>query len=310
VKLSSRFFCLAGFFACSLSFATDACNWTMQSIGELDRQVLAESSGLSHSLLLNNRLYHVNDSGSGAVFYLSNLQGQNLQAIHFDFDARDADIEDSDAGYCGEKSCLFLGDTGDNRRQRKTIRIILIEEQEVFSGLVKPRRILELRYPDGPHDAEALAVSPEGDIYILTKEAVSLSRPMLARLYRLDYQYWSTAHEVQVLRLVALLDLKALSGSSLDLFSHTATAMDFSPDGHKLLILTYGDAFELEFNADALDEPLALTLNAASSYQTIKLDRLPQQESLTYLDAHRFIYTTEAKTEHSPVVEASCLRKP
>ena len=290
-------------------FALADCIWQEAAqVGSLDGNIVHESSGISQSFLVPDRLYHVNDSGSDAVFYTSSLSGENLREIRItDFDASDADMEDTSVGVCGTDTCLFIGDIGDNRAARASIRIVLIKEQAVFPDAVLPYKTLHLRYPDGAHNAEGLAVHPSGDIYILTKPSLSLASAAEARLYRLSEERWQRAGErAEPLELVGLIDIKALSGAALDVPSHTVTALDISRDGQKLLILSYGNAYELAIDLATLNSSLPVDLGTNASYRQMSLLRLPQQESATYVGSAGFIYTTEARGADVPIMKVAC----
>jgi hypothetical protein len=148
--------------------------------GELQVQ-LKEASGVAASRRFANRLYHINDSGDSGRFYITDWEGNNTKAVAVE-GFRPEDAEALSLGPCGAgRSCLFLGDIGDNNRARRAIEIAVIDEVESFSSPVKPRKMLKLQYPDGPHDAESMAVHPNGGIFILTKE-----HP--ARLFRADFE--------------------------------------------------------------------------------------------------------------------------
>src|SRR6185369_3706175 len=123
--------------------------------GELDVRTMVEASGIavSHS---SPRLYHIND-GDGAFFYITDVHGGALQKVHVTGFAPQ-DIEDMALGPCGDSTCLYLADTGDNDSQRKSVQIAVIRESEHFGREVKPERVITAHYPDGPHDAEALAI--------------------------------------------------------------------------------------------------------------------------------------------------------
>jgi hypothetical protein len=70
------------------------------------------------------------------------------------------DAEDLAAGPDGS---LWVGDTGDNDRQRATVAVIVVP--------ARGEPVLHrLTYPDGPHDAEALIVGADGVPTVVTKE--------------------------------------------------------------------------------------------------------------------------------------------
>jgi len=244
-------------------------------IGDLQLQ-LEEASGVAVSRKFPNRLYHVNDSGDAGTFYVTNMQGRETRPVSITgFKPRDT--EAISLGGCGNgKSCLFIGDVGDNQRRRETAEIVIVEELEQFPASVSPIARMKLRYPDGPHDAESLAVHPDGTIYILTKE-----QP--ARLFKAKSHSSS-----QVLTPVMTLDAGG-----------RPTDMAISDDGTRLLVLTYLDA--VEFGIDFQHpEPLRYR-------QTIHVRFLQQQEGVAYLPGSRsFVYTTERLVFPAWVMRVDC----
>ena len=292
----------------SFVFAQEFCqSWgASEKRGELN-VAINESSGLSNSLMFAERLYHSNDSwNSGPKFFLSNLQGKATQEIQLDVDVTlipTIDVEDMDVGPCGEESCIFLADIGDNSSKRAGIHILLTPELEVWEQPVSPR-VLNITYPDRPHDAEAFAVHPNGDLYILTKE-ISPFKTSPARLYRLPLGVWLQDREAYTLEFVTTLDVRALSGSSVDIFSHIVTGMDISSDGQRLLVLTYGEVFELLLDLSTLPSDSVLPANLP--YKKIEVITLLQQESISYLaEGYGFLYAAETKAESSPIMQMSC----
>lgn len=62
---------------------------------------------------------------------------------------------------------VYVGDIGDPRGTRQSITVYRpgsLRDQQTVTY-----RAWELTYPDGPHDAAAMAVSPKGNIYIVTR---------------------------------------------------------------------------------------------------------------------------------------------
>jgi hypothetical protein len=62
-----------------------------------------------------------------------------------------------------------VADIGDNDAERKRITVYRIAEPTDASGSAKVDATLHAAYPDGSHDAEALLVTPEGRLLIVTK---------------------------------------------------------------------------------------------------------------------------------------------
>jgi hypothetical protein len=242
-------------------------------VGELQVQ-LTEASGLAASRQFPGRLYHINDSGETGKFFITGMDGKETRAVRIDgFEPEDT--EALSLGPCPMKdsiSCVYIGDIGDNDVKRKSIEIVVVDEVRNFSQTVKPRSRLKLLYPDGPHDAESMAVHPNGDIFILTKE-----NP--ARLYKAN----PNAAQ-QTLTPVTTLQP---GGKPTD--------MAISDDGMRLLVLTYMDA--VEYSMDFKQQ------------QKIRLNFLQQQESVAYLAGSRsFIYSTEQLLQGLPqwIMKVDC----
>lgn len=279
-----------------------------ETAGVLDTALLPEASGIALSRVFAERLYHINDSGYGPYFYITDRQGQNTRQVRVE-GLSAIDPEDLSMGPCaGDQSCLFIGDIGDNTAVREAIEVAVLIEED-FGVSVAPYRLVTLRYPDGPRDAESLAVHPNGDIYILSKEWRRF--PLLAdpaRLYRLPREAWEEhPEELHTLEFVATLDLPALNRGQTTPLGFVATGMDIAPTGDRFMVLTYQNALELAVDL-SLGWPTQLTLG--ETYQTIPLRILPQQEAISYLgDGRSFIYSSEVRPpfNEAELIRVSCL---
>lgn len=278
----------------------DACRRWAQAVvaGTLDA-ALPEASGLAASRRFPGRLYHVNDSGNGPFFHVSDLSGASFRSVRVgDFEVERLDFEDLGVGPCGQgKSCLFIGDIGDNGARRPAVSILVIEEHEHYPELAVPLRIVEATYPDGPRDAEGLAVHPSGDLYLVSKEARYVTREAApAHVYRLARTEWEKpAAGARMLARVGEIDVPTLAGDA-DFFGRLVTGFDIAPDGRSFLLLTYRDAFE--FYLDLAEGSLPTRpLETERDYRRIPLRRLHQQEGIAYLaDGRSFVYDTERPT--------------
>ena len=272
-----------------------------ERIGGLDPRLLAEESGLVPSRTVPGRLYHINDSGDGPNFYLTDLQGGETSRVAVSgFTPRD--VEDIALGSCaGANSCLYLGDIGDNAADRTSVTFVEIVEQDSFPDTVAPLRTIEARYPDGPHNAEGFAIHPDGDLYLITKAANlpdGTSAP--AQIFRLTAsQLAAPAGAVQTFAEVGALDLPRYVKFVPPLFvrgnysNQVATALDISADGTRAVILTYREAFE--WNQD-LSQPLdaGRSLEEGRDYTLTSLAPLPQAEAVAYLPSvDGIVYSSE-----------------
>lgn len=281
-----------------------------EKAGALDRLQIDEASGIAVSKRFPGRLYHVNDSGNGPYFYISDFDGGKTKAVRIEgFNALGSDFEDATLGKClGGKSCFFIADTGDNFVKRKFVRIIVMEEAEDFGPSAVPLKVLKLKYPDRPHNAEAVALHPNGDIYIFTKEEdLDNMKSYPTKLFRIEREKWENAGDGELtLEYAGELDLPRLSGSDSN-FESVITSFDISPDGKKFIVLTYEDAYEFDIDLSTGLKPSA-GLVRDKDYRAIKLVALPQQESISYIEEGRgFIYDSEYKMFDVPIMKVECL---
>jgi hypothetical protein len=135
---------------------------TLQRVPELP-----EGSGLAASRRTPGRFWSHNDSGEPVLFA---LDGNGRVTGRLSISG--ASVEDWEAiavGPCPSGSCIYVADIGDNDGNRKQITVYRIVEPADASGSAKVDGTLHGMYPDGSHDAEALLVTPEGRLLIVTK---------------------------------------------------------------------------------------------------------------------------------------------
>lgn len=280
-------------------------------MGAVDHLQINEASGVAASGKYPDRLYHVNDSGGGSYFYISNMKGKGAKAVKINgYETRQSDFESIDAGNCfSGKSCIFVADIGDNRKRRDFVEIVIIEEMENYKGAADPLARVKIAYPDGPHNAEALGVHPNGDIYILTKEEdLNSSKAFPSRVYRLAKEKWENPGPgVNVLDYLGDIDLPGIIASDSP-FAEVVTSFDIAPDGKRFIVLTYENA--IEFGIDLSQKSLrpASEMVKGKDYNIVEIIPLPQQESITYLDGGKsFLYDSEYHLFEVPIIRVDCI---
>jgi hypothetical protein len=135
---------------------------TLQRVAELQ-----EGSGLAASRRTLGRFWSHNDSGDPVLFALDSNGGVTGRLT-----ISGAKVEDWEAvavGPCPSGSCIYVADIGDNDAERKQVTVYRIAEPAEASGSAKVADVFHATYPDGSHDAEALLVTPEGRLLIVTK---------------------------------------------------------------------------------------------------------------------------------------------
>jgi hypothetical protein len=134
----------------------------------LDDRV-TESSGLAVSRRHPGVVWTANDSGdSGRIFAVDTRTGRTVGVHRFGAPVRDVEALAVDP----RSGRVLVGDIGDNGRSRTVVRIFWFDEPDL-GDTQGEWGSWELAYPDGPHDAEALAVDPRsGRIVVVTKDSV------------------------------------------------------------------------------------------------------------------------------------------
>jgi hypothetical protein len=195
-------------------------------LGALGAADLDELSGLAVSPRTPGVLWAVEDSGNDAAVFA--LDATGAEVARLDVDARNIDWEDVSSGADG---ALYVGDIGDNLRVRDAVTVYVVETPDDPAAAPVPLRAsaVTVRYPDGPHDAEALFADPvDGSLYVVTKaldqRTTTLERESI--VFRID----PDAGEDVDAQEVARLQLGALQ---------LVTAADLSSDGTTIALRTY-----------------------------------------------------------------------
>ena len=283
-----------------------------ERIGALETSHISEASGLAVSKVFPGRLYHHNDSGDGPAFFITDSTGGQTQKVTF-HDQAPTDLEDMSVGPCAEGSCLFLGDIGDNFRLRSELTLWILPELATYTEQRAAARRVQIKYPDGRHDAEALAVHPlTGDLFVLTKERDQANRRGLpAHFYRIAAQELRNyvAPAVLSMEKVSTIDLPWLN-YDFGFLGHQATSMDIRPDGQTLLVLTYDNAVEISF-AKAL-EGNSRKWAESKDYRVHRLyGVLSQMEAVAFAaDGQSFLLESEFNPAYgdkdAPILRVGC----
>ena len=304
---------VAALICVSAAVASDLCqSWSSgESLGSLDSGFVSEASGLAASRLIPGRLYHVNDSGGGAFLYVSALDGTGLRRLRLGGVRSVVDPEAVTLGTVNGEPTVFVGDIGDNLLRRNTVEILAIAEREIQSDTAPVGIRVVARYPDGAHNAEAMAMAPGGALYIFTKSWTNARQdPAPSRIYRLSPDVWShPTREPKTLELIGELDMPALATREKALFSDVVTDAAMTADGSRFLLLTYGYAWEFSLDLRSPIPP-ASGLERGRDYQLIRLEPLLGKETVAYLPGDRdFLFGKEYKPDSRPsvLIRMSCL---
>jgi hypothetical protein len=247
------------------------------ALGQISGGQLKEISGLAASRQHPGLLWVHNDGKDERLFAVR-TNGQ-IAAV-FQLPRPVEDLEDLALGPGGVAGTdyLYVGDIGDNAEERATIRIYRAPEPASRPG-TSPKQpaalagleTLTLRYPDGPHDAEALLCDPwNGDLFVVTKQKKR------ARVYRAPATAWAAPNNV-LLTWVGEVQFAQVS------------AGDISPDGRRVLLRREDAAWEW---TRVVGETMAATLaKAPQPAAVIGPPGEPNGEAVAWAPDSRGYYT-------------------
>jgi hypothetical protein len=243
--------------------------------GALGDRRLAEASGAAPSEANPGIFWTVGDSGNPpqllAIDTTGALRGRVTLA-----NAANVDWEAVAVGPCHDDTCVYVGDVGDNAERRAEVTIYRIREPRLQGSSVSTvagMETLRLRYPHQAHDVEAIVVTPQAELLLITK-----GRSNGVLVYRVDSASWGRAGTVVAERV-----------DSLPIVPHTGTgrlvtdaAIDAS--GEHVVVRTYRDLF-------------IFRRTAAGKLELLRscdiLGREPQGEGVAWLPDGRLFLVSE-----------------
>ena len=255
--------------------------------GALQDPDLRESSGVARSHLIPRILFTINDSGNDPDIFATDSSGRAIGRWRVP-GTTDRDWESIAIGACPAGSCIYVGDTGDNRERRTTVTIYRLREPDRldrFRGAPDPTPLdldtLQLRYPDGPHDTEAMWIDRDGALSLVTK-----GRTGGIVLFRVLPAAWNERDIVTATR-VQLLPITP--DQSL---GRWVTDAALAPDGSRVAIRTYTELYLFPVLPAGRLGPPTTRCNLAGLE--------PQGEGVDWLDSTRMVLTSEAPLPTTP----------
>jgi hypothetical protein len=128
---------------------------------------LPEASGLALGRRSPDVLWSMNDSDDPTVTALSTT-GEVKGQVRIT-GAAVRDWEALSIGPCPGGSCLYVGDIGDDGAKRMQVTIYRVPEPQANDTATAQADAFVLAYPDKAHDAEALFVTPDRNLFLITK---------------------------------------------------------------------------------------------------------------------------------------------
>ena len=247
-----------------------------------DDKQLDEVSGIAVVRSKPDLFWMHNDSGDTARLFAVNRSGRISLTVNLK-GATAFDWEDCDA----QGKWVYAGDIGDNFSIRQDVQIYRFREPKHPNGdeLTLTRKNWQrttLRFPDGAHNCESLAVAPDGRILLVTKEENGVS----------GFWVWQSGWKDGTNATLSKMASYKFDGAGK--YAKLATGADFSPDGRKLIVTTYTDLYEFR-----LTRPFDF---ASLEMQPVK-QALPAQkqcEAVCYSLDGKTIYST-GEGKHVPV---------
>lgn len=182
-----------------------------------------ELSGLAFSTTRPDVLWSLNDSGNPPALLAFGTTGRPVGTATVE-GALNTDWEDLAAG---RRGFLLVGDIGDNLAERPSVTVLKVPEPRSGAASVAPAARYELRYSDGPRDAEALLFDrSNGSLVVVSKSFGPRGGIYVARQ--------PSSRRVSTLRRAGSVKLDE---------GQAVTAGDVSADGRTIALRTYDLAY-------------------------------------------------------------------
>ena len=264
-------------------------------VGKIESAEIKESSGIAASKCQPDVFWTHNDSGDDAFLFALDKKGKKLGTWKVT-GAKANDWEDIAGIKTPDGECvLYIGDIGNNARVRNELTVYRVKEPRVLPENESSSRknplptdsaeAVRFVYPDMRHDAETLMVHPASfDIYIVSKRLSGA-----AAVYKLKNNF--DLDKTNKLEKLADLSVPAIPNGFL-------TGGDIAPDGRRVVICDYFNAYEIILpeaakNFDEIWKETPLT---------IELGPREQGEAVAYSADGKSIFAN-SENKKSPLIE-------
>lgn len=250
-------------------------------VGRMTHRKLAEASGAAASHANPGLFWTIGDSGNPPELLAVDTTGALRAVIPIDRVAN-VDWEAVTVGPCGEATCVYIGDLGDNSERRGGVMIHRFGEPTLPAGegiaVLPPLRATTLRvsYPDRPHDVEAMGIAPDGNLLLITK-----GRRDGILVFQIPATAWEGANPSAVATLAGRLPIEADLGRGT-----VVTDLAIDREGARVAVKTYRTIYLFERRGDGSLSPDHWTACNV-------LGTEPQGEGITWLDGWRLLLLSE-----------------
>lgn len=293
------------------SEATPCVKWNkVAKAGELPGEEINESSGMVASTVRDNLLYHINDSGDGPFVYVTNTLGEFVQKTTFQAQ-KPRDLEDLTRGTFQGRPALYFPDIGDNNQTRPRISLYIVAEEDLFKKQTSPLASIDLTYPDGSHDAEAVAVSND-KVFVVTKKVDWTERRAIsAGVYSIEISKLEAHKGTDRLMMKKEFELNLpYLLYNYNLWGRIVTGMDVHPNGDSFALLTYGAILVVnkDLGTMTVEDADTKKWKEKVDYTIIRTPSTPQQEAIAFsADGSKIYFSTEYKKRFgNPLYEVTC----
>ncbi len=245
-----------------------------------------------------------NDGGTGPYIFAASDEGKHLGKFQL-ATAENMDWEDMASFQLDGTAYLLIGDIGDNHAQRSFCTLYIIAEPIIAeSDRLKTRTLStawqqRFRYEDGPRDCEAVAVDVEARRVLLLSK-----RDAPPALYSLPLLPGTTGRIEPARRLTSISNIPPPTPADLKFrygrYRSQPTAVDLSPTGHVMTVLTYKHAYlynrlpKENWKTAWSRPPMIVYL------PSVEKSKLRQREALCFRPQDRSLFVT-SEGRHAPL---------
>jgi len=138
---------------------------------------IKESSGLAYSVKHPDLAYTMNDSGNRPMVYAIQVSTGKVVG---QTDLASLKLQDTESIAVDRQGRLWLGDLGDNNRDRDDVSIVSFEEPGPGNAAPRGLQRYPVKYSTGPSNVEAMMVYPtSGQIFLVSKKNEDGGKPNL-----------------------------------------------------------------------------------------------------------------------------------